>query len=234
MDSSLVTKTNRTVSIDLIFTALGKEEFFNFKPISQFPMTSILHYYIGSVLVMSSLYFGLYAGYQLLKEMQQGTFTRLRTTKTSFPLFVTAKLAVYLGLLTLFTASALFLLSRRALSIDIILSCVAFAMFSICQAVFLCALFGTVQRFILIGNLLLFYFSIIGGGIIPIQFLPQDMLTLSRFTPFYYILRSILNISQGQLRGISTATAGFIMISIGLYCIAVAILHRRSVIHDDI
>lgn len=233
MAADLIESTNQTVSIHLIMTALGREAFFDYKSVSQFPVTTMAMYYIASILVMTALYFGLYIGYQVLNEMKLGTFTRICTTKTSLYQFLNAKMLVVIGILTLLVTTAIIMLCQRSFSLELFLFSLAVAMLSVCLAVFLCAMFRTTQRFILAGNLIIFYFVVIGGGIIPIQFLPQDMLRLSEFTPYFYILKGILNINMGHDWKAEGTTIVFFLLSISLYMISLIILKRRSVINDE-
>lgn len=234
MPQQLITDTNRTVSLDLIFTALGKEAFFTFKPVNQFPVTTLVVYYISSLLVMALLYSGLYAGFQLLREMKQGTFTRLQTTKTSLFQFLTAKLTIVIIFFTTAVLAAVTILCRRQLSASGILFCLAITMFCVSIAAFLSSLFRTTQRFVLAGNLLIFYFTILGGGIIPIQFLPQDMLVLSKATPYYYIMKGILDINQGMYWKISGITIGFLLTSALLLALSLFLLMKRRVNYDEV
>jgi ABC-2 type transport system permease protein len=234
MDQELITDTNRTVSLDLIFTALGKEAFFTFKPVSQFPVTTLPVYYIGSILVMALLYSGLYAGFQLLREMKQGTFMRLRTTGTPLLLFLTAKMAIVIIFLTAALLGAVTILCQGPLSPGGILFCLAVTMFCVSMAVLLSALFPATQRFVLAGNLLIFYFTVLGGGIIPIQFLPQDLLLLSKATPYFYILKGILDINQGMYWKLGGVTAGFLLIAAAFLGASVFLLMKRRVIYDEV
>lgn len=234
MDQELIDKTNLKVSLDLVFTALGKEAFFSFHPESKFPMTTIPFYYIGSILVMGILYFSLHVGLQVLQEMKQGTYTRLRTTDTPLYQFLLAKMFVIIVILSVVVAAAVYILCRRPLRADGLFFCLTAAMFGICQAVFLSALFRSTGKFILACNLLIFYFTVIGGGIIPIQFLPQDLLLLSKVTPYYYFLKGIIQINQGQYREVDQASTVFLLISIGLLTATVFLLRKRSVIIDEV
>jgi ABC-2 type transport system permease protein len=234
MGTDLISDTNRKVSIDLIFTALGKENFFQFKSLSQFPATTLINYYTGSFLVMAILYFGLYIGYQLLKDLKQGTLTRLRTTMTPLYQLLTAKIIVNTVALTAVVICALVLICRYTVILEMLLFSMAIAMFAICLAIFLSALLQTTQRFVLASNLIIFFITVIGGGIIPIQFLPQDMLILSKFTPYYYILKGIINLNQRQYWKIDGTTAGFFIISLSLMLLAIIMLYRRSVTYDEV
>lgn len=234
MDQALIDRTNLTVSLDLVFTALGKEDFFSFHSESRFPATTVSFYYISSILVGAVLYFGLYVGIQVLREMKQGTLARLCTTRTNLYQFLAGKMLVMVIALAATVSAGVIILCRKPLSAGSLLFCVAAAMFGVCQAVFISSLFPTLQRYILVGNLLIFYFAVIGGGIIPIQFLPQDLLRLSAATPYYYLIKGIILINQGNTAGVIKITLGFILLSLIICTAAAILLRKRSVIRDEV
>ncbi len=233
MDQELIDETNRKVSIDFIFTTLGKEEFFSFEPLDQYPTTTLILYYVISLLIMALLYSGLYIGFQILREMKQGTFTRLRTTRTPLYQFLIAKMVILITILTITTVIALSIISKPITIMQVLFS-LSIVMFSICLSVLLSSLFNTTQRFVLAGNLLFFCFIVIGGGIIPMQFLPQSMVNLAKITPNYYMLKGILYMNQGQTDKIGFIMASFIGISIGMISIALILFGRRSVNYDEV
>ncbi|MHB8130032.1 MAG: ABC transporter permease [Mobilitalea sp.] len=233
MDPKLIDDTNRSVSIDLILTALGKESFFSYQPVERFPTTTLVEYYIGSLLVLALLYSGLYTGFQVIREMKQGTFTRLRTTRTPIYQLLTAKMVLLIILFTIITSVALSVISGKLVVMEGILFSLAISMFCISQAVLISVLFNTTQRFVLVGNLMIFYFTIIGGGIIPIQFLPQNMVFLSKITPNYYMLRGIIDLNLGQLQLVNQITIGFLLLSCFLYGITVLLFEQRSVSYEE-
>jgi len=227
MEQELITSTNRKVSIDLIFTALGKEAFFSYQELEQFPATTVILYYISAGLILAIFYFSLYIGYRILNEMKQGTFTRIQTTKTSLFCYLTGKLSVYILLIASITFAAISIISRGQISGGCVWFSLTAAMYVVNQAVFLCVLFRTTQSFVLVGNLILFYFAILGGGIIPIQYLPQDMFTLARFTPNYYLQRGIIEITNGMYEKVHSITAGFLLVSFVMYGSTLLLLRRR-------
>lgn len=234
MDQELIDEINRKASIDFIFTTLGKEEFFSFEPMDQYPTTTLILYYVISLLIMALLYSGLYIGFQILREMKQGTFTRLRTTRTPLYQFLIAKMAILIIILTITTVIALSIILSKPITIMQVIYCLSIVMFSICLSVILSSLFNTTQRFVLAGNLFIFCFIVIGGGIIPVQFLPQSMVTLAKITPNYYMLKGILYMNQGQTDKIGFIMAGLIGISIGMISITLILFGRRSVNYDEV
>ena len=228
-EQTLIDDTNRALSMDLIFTALGKDEFFDYQPVSQFPTTTLINYYLASVIVVTTFYIGLYQGYKLLKEMNQGTFLRVRTTKTSLSQMILGKVLVSASVLTILVFIIVAFCLHRT-SITTVYYSFALGLFSVCQATLLCALFRTQQSFILMGNLLLFYLAIIGGGIVPIQFLPLNLLLLSKLTPFYYFLKSILYLQQGQFYNLNPMLFGLVSSAILFLLMSMLLMshHRRK------
>jgi ABC-2 type transport system permease protein len=233
MDQKLIDDTNVTISMDMIFTALGKEEFFNLEPVEKFPSTKVSEYYLMAILTMAVLYAGLYAGFGILKEIRQGTFIRLKTTRTSVLSYLTAKIFLLTAVFTVVSAVSLRLIFDRKISAGVIALSLAISLFSTLAAAFLSAFFKTVQRFILIGNLLIFYFIIVGGGIIPIQFLPEDIIRLAKITPVYYMIKGMILQLQGQVSPSNRIIAGFFIASVLLFLACAAILSVRSVAYEE-
>ena len=45
----------------------------------------------------------------------------------------------------------------------------------------------------ILGNMLILFTTIAGGGIIPIMYLPEGCAVVARFTPTYWFIKLILN-----------------------------------------
>jgi len=233
MDGELINDCNEQISYDMIFTALGKEAFFSFEPVDTFPMTSVAEYYVICVLIMGLLYAGLYIGFQILREVMLGTFSRIKTTQLSLFRFLLARVLLMSVMMTLFSYGAMALLHINNLSVKKVFFCLSISLFCVTFALFLSSLFKTTQRYILVGNLLIFYFVVIGGGIIPIQFLPQDIVRLSKLTPSYYMIKGILLIKQVQhLVTLDRIITGFLIISIMMFLVAVFVFCRTGETHE--
>jgi len=89
------------------------------------------------------------------------------------------------------------------------------------------------KRFILAGNLLVFYFTVIGGGIIPIQFLPQDIIALSKATPNYYMMKGMLLIDRGQRYEAVPIITGFIILAAIMCVISVILFQKRRIAFEN-
>ncbi len=232
-DQKLIEDTNVSISLDLIFTALGKEEFFRFKEVATFPKTRITEYYLISILIMGLMYAGLYSGFKLLREIRQGTFLRIKTTRMPVYQFLTAKIVFLSVFLAAAATSAICIISGSRPSPQILLFGSSLALFCVTMPMLLSAFFETTQRFILVGNLLVFYFAVIGGGIIPIMFLPQDILQLSRVTPYYYMMEGIIRMKQGQPEIAGRIGIILLLVSVLFFGCTLLFFTRRRVINEE-
>ncbi|HWT26835.1 MAG TPA: ABC transporter permease, partial [Mobilitalea sp.] len=123
MPQKLVTDTNNTISLDLIFTALGKESFFSYQPVDKFPATTVLQYYIISALFITLLYSGLYVGFSILKEAELGTAARIRTTQTSIFKLISVKMFIMCILLTALASLTFYLMFSGMITVISLLFC---------------------------------------------------------------------------------------------------------------
>lgn len=234
MDQTVLDKSNMEVSMDLIFTALGKEAFFSYSHIDTFPSTKIKDYYLFSILIMTIFYIGLNAGFGVIRELSQGTFERIRTTKTTLLHFFLAKIAIITVAITIFTSVALCVITGKRFTIGAFSASFSATLFSVTFSLLLSLFFSTTQRFILVGNLLLFYCLVIGGGIIPIQYLPQNIVTLAKFTPNYYIMEGLIRFSKGQLDYSYKLHVVLYIISAASIIITILGYRRRRLVADEV
>jgi ABC-2 type transport system permease protein len=232
MEQEIVKKTNEKISMDLILTAVGREAFFSFTPLAKFPTASVVSYYWISVLVMIFLYAGLYVGFQILGEIRLGTLMRLKTTDTGIFGLLLGKMLLTAAILTVLVTLTGQALCQSMLNLQMCLFGFSVSMFCVTFAAFLGSLFHTPQRFLLAGNLLIFFWMIMGGGIIPIQFLPENIIRIARLTPNYYMMRGFFLLKQGAETKATAITGVFLAVSLLLFGVAGFLLSRRSVTYE--
>lgn len=214
MDSKLIEEKNVEISYDLIFTALGKEEFFQYKEIGNFPSTTIVNYYMCAILSILIIYSGLYVGFLLMKEKQLGTLRRLHTTGMPMTVVLLEKILLssvliffvffIVNFITVLTHSNQDYVKTGIFYFSAIFFCISFT-------VFLSGIFHKVQNYMIVCNFISFLFLILGGGLIPIMYLPTEIVTLSKFTPLYWFIRMLLMIQNGIEKEL------FIRLIIGLF-----------------
>jgi ABC-2 type transport system permease protein len=204
MDSKLIDKKNIEISYDLIFTALGKEEFFRYEEIGNFPSTTILNYYLSAILAILLMYSALYVGFQLMKEKQEGTLRRLHTT--GLPISTVLFEKIIFSATVIFTITMItYLLPKFAqgapINIKIAIFYLCFIILCISFAILISGIFHKIQNYMIIGNFISFLFIIIGGGIIPIMYLPTELVNLAKLTPVYWFINLSLLIQNGIEQG---------------------------------
>ncbi len=228
MDSKLIEEKNVEISYDLIFTALGKEEFFQYEETGSFPSTTIMNYLLCAIISTIILYCGLYVGYQLMKEKQQGTLRRLQTTGIPIAVVLLEKILFFsmLLFLALFLINMIPVISNHSQDyVKIGVFYLSSIVFCISFAIFLSGIFHKVQNYMIVCNFISFLFLILGGGLIPIMYLPTEIVALSKFTPLYWFIRTLLMIQNGidmevfirLVLGLLTASVLFYLLSCFAY-----------------
>ena len=194
-ESSKISEVNRTVSFELLFTALGKDSFFKREIIERFEGISLVNYYIYAGMILIILYAGLLAGLKTLKERVSKVGDRLVSAgigKTRIFISGLAAFLIVYGVIMLVAVGLIAALSE--------LSIPGSAVFFIFSAIVVsCVLFMIIARFMnsvsgymVLGNMLILFMTIAGGGIIPIMYLPEGVLAVARFTPTYWFIKLVL------------------------------------------
>ena len=193
--SDSVNSENTAVSLDLIFTALGKDSFFEREYIERFEGISLVNYYIYSLIMLIVLYIGAFAGLGALKERLSKVELRLATIGRSRILPKISKAAAY----TLICGGALTLLLiavDRLTQVKIGASSIVLVLVSVFVSclffVFFGNMFSGTGGYIITANMLILLLTVLGGGIIPIMYLPEILAGIARFTPNYWFIRMLL------------------------------------------
>ncbi|MCQ2496767.1 MAG: ABC transporter permease [Lachnospiraceae bacterium] len=192
---SQVQDVNVEISYDLVFTALGKDDFFERSYIERFEGISLINYYIYSGIMLLVLYAGLFAGLASLKEKLGQTNVRLVSMGVGRAKIFASKLLAYAGCYIVLLAAALLIISMAGelnipvkamlfTAASIIVSCVIFMLIA--------AFIKSVQGYMVLSNMLILLTTIAGGGIIPIMYMPDACVAVARFTPTYWFIKLIL------------------------------------------
>lgn len=200
-----IDQANREISMDLVMTVLEKENFFEFHERSDYPSTSLTTYYFMSFLSAAVLYYGMVVGIMMLKDRSTGMLNRYLVTGRSVLSFMIAKgvtlFILLIGIFLIPYCLSLFLINSRVNGINILVLLTYF-IFSLSLAFFVSAITQTREKYILFSNSLYFFFLNFGGCIIPIKYLPDNVVNLSKITPNYWFVKAMLlgkqnNIDQG-------------------------------------
>ncbi len=192
---SLVDEENFAVSYDLIFTALGKDEFYEIKPSERIKGISLVNYYIYSALMFLVLYCGTFAGLGLLRDKLSKVRLRMESIGNSKVKMTLSKSFAY----TLI-CGGMVLISLIIVNLFSRFSFPAVSVISILLSIFISSLFfcvlGNVFKseggYIVFTNMLILLLTIVGGGIIPVMYLPEAIARVARFTPNYWFIKMLL------------------------------------------
>ncbi len=237
MKSALINKKNVEISYDLIFTALGKDKFFNFKKVSDFPVSTLLTYYGFALLTILLNFMGLYVGFLISKEKRAGILKRLYTVGITVPVFLLEKILFSAGMIFIMLSAVYIipnLFLKKSISVIMELFLMSAVLFSICFSVFLSGLFHDVRKYMLAGNYINFLFAIIGGGIIPVLYMPEFMVKLSLLTPNYWMIRAMLFIQKGiGNEFILEIITAFLLGTVVFYIISIFLYRREEVTGEE-
>ena len=186
---------NVRVSLELLFTALGKDSFFKRKTIERFEGISLINYYVYAGMILLILYAGLLAGLKSLKEklgkvgdrLVSAGIGRTRMIASNFMAFIIVYgfvMLVAVGLISIFGALNIPVKAILFIFGAIAVSCIIFMIIA--------RFMNSVSGYMVLGNMLILFMTIAGGGIIPIMYLPEGVISVARFTPTYWFIKLIL------------------------------------------
>lgn len=189
---------NNKISYELIMTSVGRDDFFNFNEIVNIPSTTSVNYYFIAIIIMFLMYMSIFTAIDLLREKEQMCFKRLRLTKLSIFEYLISKLlssAVYIFMIV----SIWFLIISLATNlvihnnlIYVVLYIIGCILFAVSFAIFISSLLKRDESVILISNIFIFINAIIGGSVIPLNYMPDVLRSIARITPNYWMIKGML------------------------------------------
>lgn len=189
------TSENISISWELAFTALGKDDFFERVDLERTSGVALVDYYIYSVLMLLILYGGMITGYRVLSERKSLVSIRLKSCGVSAVSQCLSKIfvsAVFMSVL--FILICVFMSSLG----NIYFSGSGFLL--IIAGVFIACTFFTVLALVInskstycfVTNMLILLMTILGGGIIPVMYLPESIRQVAQFMPNYWFISAML------------------------------------------
>lgn len=194
-DRSEVDNVNVAISYELIFTALGKDDFFKRVEIERFEGVSLVNYYVYSAMVLLVLYIGLFAGLGAIRERLSNVSLRLKSTGIGRGKQLFSKWIAY-GLTTGVIAAAVMLLINASGRMNFTAGSILFIIAAIFASCLIFLLISSVPDseggYVIFANMMILLVTIVGGGIIPIMYLPEAIANVARFTPNYWFIKVLL------------------------------------------
>lgn len=190
-----VDAVNVSISYELIFTALSKDDFFVKSDVKRIEGVSLVNYYVYSLLSILIMYMGLAAGLSFLKERLLNAGTRLISIGVSGRKQLFSKNLAY-GLTSSFVSVCAMLILDLISQMSFNVSAYFFVILSCFISCFIFLIIGSLSSsvggYFYFCNSLILLIVICGGGIIPIMYLPDAMARVAGFTPNYWFIRFLM------------------------------------------
>jgi len=193
-ENSVIREKNEEISWDLALTAIGKDKFFENEYAKTGKDIPIFDYIVYSILILLVLYYSMLTGRNSLTEYHSGTGQRLRAYGIG-----TAKMVLSNTLVRSTFLSAMFgivIIAMKifgniyfpALSVLFIIGLVYFSglLFSLGGVII-----GSAAGYSFISNIMILVATIMGGGIIPVKFLPAAFEGIAQFMPCYRFIATL-------------------------------------------
>lgn len=216
-DKKQIKKNNLDITLSLIMTALGKEYLFELEEIDLYPGTGLGHYYFLSILFICLFYGSSTIGLQMIKEGSNGTLNRMRVAGVHMITIILSK--VFCGSSLLFIAFTIpyvleSIINGKSISILTLLFLLLSIIFCTVLSVLVSGVVKSKEKFIMVTNILGFFTIILGGGILPVMYLPNALMVLSKGMMNYWFIKGFLLLEQGYGTGTTYIAAIASMICI--------------------
>lgn len=204
ISSDIIEKKNTKISIDLVLTALGRNDFFEYQEHKTLSATPIIEYYGYAICILLVMYSSLYIGLLFLAERKSQMFQRGKLAGITLWNYGLAKLFVHGSILSLILSSGYLIINwnyvpkdqRFHTYLDWFVSdgikkvcyIVAIVLFFILLSMILSCFFNDKNHFLIAGNMIYFVLAILGGAVIPFLYLPENIAFLGKWTPVYWFI----------------------------------------------
>lgn len=186
---------NYLISYDLIFMALGKDSFFDRSYIDRFKGIATVNYYVYAGIAVLILYIGMFCGLSFLKDELSLCGARLKSAGISRTKRLNSKSLSYLLVFGLLMLAALFCLNGRAgfeLGVFGFLLVFGALVLSDLFFEFLSLFFKDVSAYLIFSNMLILLLMLLGGGLLPVMYMPQALASFAKYTPVYQFIRLMI------------------------------------------
>lgn len=195
MDQQLVQSTNFQISKDLIFTVLGRGDFFDKNVEKTLYDIPTGEYYFQAFMAVFFLFAGMYGGYHYLKDRQCGILERLKLVELSGRKYFFSKW-ICTGMIVTLTTIVICLIRGFFVGNKAAFDNWQSYLFAIFLSVFLGLLIGWFTKdtrvYLAVINSFYFCMCLIGGAIIPIMYLPESLVWIGKITPVYWFMQMFL------------------------------------------
>lgn len=225
--SADLNKANMDISLDLIFTALGKDDFFRIRQVEKKQEISLTEHYLFTLLFSAGAFLFLPAGNRILKWKQSGLVSRLKTMKFSMGAVIFATALPYLFGIFAATAAVLGLCGNlngwNFLCAVLLFATILFA------ALALGAVLKKRKDYLFAYGMVLCLITVLGGGIVPIRYLPDVFAGIAAWLPnerFVFLMTG----NEAKIQSVCLVCAAAVALC---FFFGTACLRRRGEAKED-
>ena len=100
--------------------------------------------------------------------------------------------------------------------------------FSLSLSMFLAVLSGKIRTYVLVGNMFCICTYLVGGGIIPATYLPENMLSISKFMPAYNFIQMLIKVSSNVPLNVYANTIILYAVLTVMFAVAGGLILKRK------
>lgn len=232
LSEELITEKNIEISLDLVTSVINKNDLFQRLTIENFKNIPLFFYYGCEIILLLMMYSSVVCGIHLIKEMQSKILSRLFTAGVNPLLIFFEKLILY-STITALPGILAFVIFCIIWKEKILITCIIFylvsSMFCCSLVIAFSACFRSIQSYLLASNVIILFLTILGGGIIPLMYLPQTMVKFSKITPNYWFISNLFTILKDEKNtNNNLLSLGLFIFSLGLMAIGCFIYARKE------
>lgn len=198
----LIDRKNVEISLALITTIVNKNDLFTHLEVNNLKRIPLVIFYLHVIFLLLTMYLAAGCGEKILREQRTGLFARLLSTGIVPSLFYLEKSLLFMivsfvpGFFYYFTQ---FVLSKGTFPIEGFLLWIVVALFFSVFSFFLSGFFKSGQQYLTAFYLIVFFLTVLGGGIIPFLYLPESMAKIAEKTPLYWIVKQMNSLVLGEM-----------------------------------
>lgn len=202
MDDELNNNINDKVSLKLVVLALSKSLFFEMKAVDEFKPVGMVRYYCHEAVFLLLVYIGMLSGIAVISEHSSGMINRIRVTGLSTEGYMFEKAVIFsvpMALISMALSYIIHCFGYSHYNLMLILYYLILSFFISSFFVFAASLFKAMANYILFSNMFIILGAVIGGGMIPLQYMPQSMLKFSGLSLNYWFMKTVYNTEKVNL-----------------------------------
>ena len=220
-------KANMEISLDLIFTALGKDDFFRIRQVEAEKEPALTEQYALTALFFACAFLCFPIGLRILKFRQNRMLERMKTMRFSMGAVVAATAVPYVLLFSVPVALLLWL--RKSWELWLFFARFSCLFLMAAVAVFLGSIVKKKKDYLFAFCVLLMSFAVLGGGIVPVRYLPDGFVRVAGVLPNFLFVQLL----SGQSEAGRTVFAILMVCILLLLLLAVLCLMKRGEAEED-